>query len=50
MEEGMAPHANATAYDALRIAFFGMMVSGAAFLSSGMAVYLARAFTATACR
>jgi hypothetical protein len=29
--------------DTLRIAFFGMMVGGAAFLSSGMAVYLATA-------
>ena len=29
--------------DKLRIAFFGMMVGGAAFLSSGMAVYLAMA-------
>ena len=27
--------------DKLRIAFLGMMVGGAAFLSSGMAVYLA---------
>ena len=27
--------------DTFRIAFFGMMVGGAAFLSSGMAVYLA---------
>jgi hypothetical protein len=27
--------------DTLRIAFLGMMVGGAAFLSSGMAVYLA---------
>jgi hypothetical protein len=29
--------------DKLRIAFLGMMVGGAAFLSSGMAVYLATA-------
>jgi hypothetical protein len=29
--------------DKLRIAFFGMMVGGVAFLSSGMAVYLATA-------
>ena len=30
-------------FDKLRIAFLGMMVGGAAFLSSGMAVYLATA-------
>jgi hypothetical protein len=29
--------------DKVRIAFFGMMVGGAAFLTSGMAIYLATA-------